>query len=383
MFYIRNENDEMVPPKSIQVKIDGVWNEVKGVFDNKLLRKQRDLEKTEATLSKSKKGVLSKIIKLEEIGNTIGRTNAEELEYQKYQKIIRIIEIEMTEVSKHSELIKNQIYFNTKIYPGEEYIRLLKDLTNNGAANFKVIRMFPIGKLSERPMVVFNNKETDGTINNIFYRVINLNDTNSEAACLEITNRLGQYGTCTITTPNIIIEELNKIMKTHEELFYEQLNNIEIRHNVVRNAVPTIVGYVNQYPDLNNLLVQNFKSENDVVLGNFLADKQKVSSILSLTQNNIEFSNVGVSITNKNKVAKNLYDTNQTYYHSLNKSNLVDSKEFSEYKFGLQPDQVPILETFNENNTTDLGFEQSDNIGLSCTSDDSIITYDTDITELT
>lgn len=351
MFYIGNYEGQAIAPKNIYVKIDGVWTQVQAVFVNQDLRSKANLEIKEMKLSNNKRGLNDKILQLEDLKLLNGSLLPEEQkQYDDLKDTIKIMELEMIELNKQQTIIDNEIYFNTKIVPLELYIRQLKDLTQ-GNTNYKIIKMVPTGKLLERPMVIFNDPTTDGYTNNIFYRIVNTALANPQSVADSIATRVGPNALFTLLTPQEAVAELNLNIYTHEVLFNNQLNQIQIQQNIVEDGLSVIKTIVTNKPELDHAIIDNQDSNNSHQLGSAITKSQDVNSLLEISKYNANNVTAKTNITIRKEISQRLFDLNTEVLSNMDITNLTESKNLSVNKFtvlGVDNQNTDLVQTFKD-----------------------------------
>ena len=350
MFYIGNYENQAISPKNIYVKIDGRWTQVQSVYVNQDLRSKANLEIKEMKLSNNKRGLNDKISYLEEIAST-GTLTADEIkQYNDLKDTIKIIELEMIELNKQQTIIDNELYFNTKIVPLELFIRQLKDLTQ-GNSNYKVIKMVPTGKLMERPMVIFSDPTTDGYTNNIFYRIVNTMLSNPQTVVDSISARVGPNALFNILTPQEAAAELNLNIYTHEVLFNNQLNQIQIQQTIVEDGLTEIKTIISNKPELDHAIVDNYDSNNSHQLGSFITKSQDVNSLLDISKYNTNNVNTKNNIAIRKDISQRLFDLNAEVLTTMDISDVIQSKNLSVNKFsilGIDNQETDLVQAFKD-----------------------------------
>ncbi len=351
MFYIGNYENQAISPKNIYVKIDNVWTQVQAVYVNQDLRSKANLEIKEMKLSNNKKGLNDKIAFLEELNTINGSLLPEELkQYNDLKDTVKIIELEMVELNKQQTIIDNELYFNTKIVPLELYIRQLKDLTQ-GNSNYKIIKMVPTGKLTERPMVIFNDPITDGYTNNIFYRIINTALANPQSVADSIATRVGPNALFTLLTPQEAAAELNLNIYTHEVLFNNQLKQIQTQQTIVEDGLSVIKTIITNKPELDHAIIDNFDSNNIHQLGSSITKSQDVNSLLDISKYNANNVTTKANIEIRKDISQRLFDLNTEVLSNMDITNVTESKNLSVNKFailGVDNQNVDLVQTFKD-----------------------------------
>ncbi len=351
MFYIGNYENQAISPKNIYVKIDNVWTQVQAVYVNQDLRSKANLEIKEMKLSNNKKGLNDKIAFLEELNTINGSLLPEELkQYNDLKDTVKIIELEMVELNKQQTIIDNELYFNTKIVPLELYIRQLKDLTQ-GNSNYKIIKMVPTGKLTERPMVIFNDPITDGYTNNVFYRIVNTALANPQSVADSIATRVGPNALFTLLTPQEAAAELNLNIYTHEVLFNNQLKQIQTQQTIVEDGLSVIKTIITNKPELDHAIIDNFDSNNIHQLGSSITKSQDVNSLLDISKYNANNVTTKANIEIRKDISQRLFDLNTEVLSNMDITNVTESKNLSVNKFailGVDNQNVDLVQTFKD-----------------------------------
>jgi len=389
MFYIKKEDPitgikTFNTPLATFVKIDNMWEKVKGVYVNTLEREKYRLQNEEAKYARNKRGISDKLKALLQVEE---KTPEMLIEIDRLKKMIEIINTTMVDLNKNHNSINNANYFNTKIIPGEILIQKLKNVSNF-SSSFKVIKFHPFGKLLERPRNYFNNENTDGNLDNIYYRIIDtsiMEPTEISDLIVNLQARFGSNVDISVKTIADCILELNKSVFAHEAAFQEQLKTINKQVDTIVENIPKVVEYINTYPDMDQTVSENINEDNNIQLGKYLSDSQGVSTLKDIEVDNPKLVTFKTQLETKTQIADKIVDLNNRIGTNIGKNNLAEAYNLSVTKLNLKTydsdgnvtSDTGIIDTFKNNNNKDLfgdyGFERKDETTLiDCSEDESI-----------